>query len=117
MHNSIYHHHHEDPKAAAMHHQQEQARHQHLFGDSHGHEHSPHFVHSEDFGTSTNTSITLLKLIKVPACSPAITLYIPRSIQQDILSESQSSAPDGAPPLSGGYSSSRHLRGPPLSIA
>ncbi len=49
-HSIIPHHHHESLLEAAEHHQQEQGDHHHHDRNSEGHDHTPHFVHSSDFG-------------------------------------------------------------------
>jgi len=49
-HSVIPHHHHENKHEADKHHQHEQTAHHHDQEPSEGHEHTPHFVHSPDFG-------------------------------------------------------------------
>lgn len=49
-HSVIPHHHHENEQQADKHHHTEQTAHHHDQEPSEGHEHTPHFVHSPDFG-------------------------------------------------------------------
>jgi len=48
----VPHHHHDSPQAAAYHHLYEHTDHHHDHEESQGHEHTAHFVHDAEFGSS-----------------------------------------------------------------
>lgn len=50
-HSVIPHHHHDNKQEADKHHQHERTIHQHDGEQSEGHGHTPHFIHSPEFGT------------------------------------------------------------------
>jgi hypothetical protein len=116
LHNSIYHHHHETAEQAVLHHQHEHSDHKHTNGESGGHDHTPHFVHSSDFGISLNTSFSCAE-IKVLAFTPARPLHLPAAIIPDNLPAQHIFLPDNSPPLCSGYHMSGSLRGPPSFIS
>jgi hypothetical protein len=117
-HNIIPHHHHATLSEAELHHFYEHTTHHHANGDTDGHEHTPHLVHTADFGedfrTPTITTIDFAKQI--------ISLFSISPFTFSLIAEANSCLENQHPEkefliYSSPHSLSSGLRAPPAFIS
>ncbi|MBK9222079.1 MAG: hypothetical protein IPO16_08140 [Saprospiraceae bacterium] len=117
-HDAIPHHHHESKEEAEAHHQSEYFDHQHHGNiPSEGHSHTPHLIHSPDFGAylfaNTSNFIDILQLdlnIALVVPSTYLNSYV------DFINEVVW-FPGLPPPYQNRHPKAHSLRGPPYFIS
>ena len=116
-HTVIPHHHHENKQEAEQHHHNEHTGHHHDNEESEGHGHTPHFVHSADFGNYIlNPSVSVPDFSKIHSGLLFIFAGI-FAINSEFTTVKYSHPPESPPPLCCGLYSAFSLRGPPYFIS
>lgn len=115
-HDVIPHHHHHTLVEAAHHHAVEHSNHHHHDGDTEGHEHTMHMVHSPEFGSYLpNTSASInIKSISLDYYLSSKTNELFSCSQTDKVSPQWYEG--NPPPLISHFSSSFPFRGPPIAF-
>lgn len=116
-HSVIPHHHHENKQDADQHHQHKHTIHHYDEEQSKGHGHTPHFVHSPDFGTYVSSPS--FKLTDLSQFHLDLLFFAPTAFNfhvQSFVTEVDW-LPDWLPPYKNYTPLPNGLRGSPLSIS
>lgn len=112
-HSVIPHHHHENIQQAESHHHAEHTDHHHDQKPSEGHGHTPHFVHSPEFGNYILPAF--FKLTNLPHFYIDLFFFTPISFNYNfqLYVADVDWLPDISPPYKSYFPLSYSLRGPP----
>jgi hypothetical protein len=116
-HSVVPHHHHDTTQEAEQHHKHEHSGHRHGSEKSEGHKHTPHFIHSPEFGKQAVTSVFQLADVQPVCIDFSYITQLVFSLQQHTPSSLLCWRTDTPPPYHSFCPQAHALRGPPAFIS